>query len=139
MRSHLHPALAYGAGEGCRERLYRVGVMRGKSVVIPTLMAFMCMGLAGCGGDGGRVSRHVRDRHAYSLGKEHAERIIRLRDDEPALQDGLLDVRARITNINDRLGPQAPPIMSAVSWTISPSTTIHWPGCCSDAYPLSGV
>lgn len=81
--------------------------MRGKSVVIPALMALMCMGLAGCGGDGGRVSRHVRDRHAYSLGKEHAERIIKLRDDEPALQDGLLDVRARITNINDRLGPQA--------------------------------
>ncbi len=28
-------------------------------------------------------------------------------DDEAALQDALLDVRARITNINDRLGPQA--------------------------------
>ena len=30
-----------------------------------------------------------------------------LRDDEASLQDGLLDVRARITNINDRLGAQA--------------------------------
>ncbi len=78
-----------------------------RSTVTLALVALMCSGLAGCGGDGSRVSRHVRDRHAYSLGKEHAERIVKLRNDEPALQDGLLDVRARITNINDRLGPQA--------------------------------
>ena len=78
-----------------------------RSTVTLALVAQMCLGLAACGGDGGRVSRHVRDRHAYSLGKEHAERIVKLRNDEPALQDGLLDVRARITNINDRLGPQA--------------------------------
>ncbi len=59
-----------------------------------------------CGGSDG-VSRHVRDRKAYALGQEHGERAAGLRDNEAALQDALQDVRARITNIHDRLGAQA--------------------------------
>lgn len=62
---------------------------------------------AACGGDPGGVSRHVRDRKAYALGQEHGELTVGLRDNEAALQDALLDVRARITNIHDRLGAQA--------------------------------
>lgn len=81
--------------------------MRRRLIAVSALVALIGTGIVGCGGGGGRVSRHVRDRHAYSLGKEHAERILKLSDDESALQDGLLDVRARVTNINDRIGPQA--------------------------------
>lgn len=58
-------------------------------------------------GDSSGVSRHVRDRKAYSLGREHAEMTVASAGDESLLQDRLLEVRARITNINDRLGPQA--------------------------------
>lgn len=63
--------------------------------------------LASCGGDPNTVSRHVRDRKAYSLGQEHGEAVVKLRDDEAAMQDALLDVRARMTNIRSRLGAQA--------------------------------
>lgn len=63
--------------------------------------------LASCGGDPNTVSRHVRDRKAYSLGQEHAEAVVKLRGDEASLQDALLDVRARMTNIRARLGAQA--------------------------------
>lgn len=62
--------------------------------------------IVSCGGSG-EVSRHVRDHKAYTLGQEHAEVIISMRDDESSLQDALLDVRARITNIHDRIGAQA--------------------------------
>lgn len=60
-----------------------------------------------CGCDSGSVSRHVRDRKAYTLGQEHGQRVAGLRGDESALQDALLDVRARMTNIHDRLGAQS--------------------------------
>lgn len=78
---------------------------------IPVRTLLMALPLAllavACGGGSGEVSRHVRDRKAYSLGQEHAGAVISLRDDESALQDALLDVRARITNIHDRIGAQA--------------------------------
>lgn len=63
--------------------------------------------MSSCSGDFSGVSRHVRDHKAYALGQEHGRKAIDLRSDEPALQDVLLDVRARMTNINDRLGAQA--------------------------------
>jgi len=63
--------------------------------------------LPSCGGDSEGVSRHVRDRKAYALGQEHGQKVVAMRDDEPAVQDALLDVRARMTNIHDRLGAQA--------------------------------
>lgn len=60
-----------------------------------------------CSGDGSGVSNHVKDRKAYSLGQEHGKRLVDLSGREDALQDALLDVRARITNIETRLGVQA--------------------------------
>lgn len=59
------------------------------------------------GGSSETVSKHVRNHKAYALGQEHAGRVVDLRGDESALQDALLDIRARITNIHDRIGAQA--------------------------------
>lgn len=83
--------------------------MKRRAIFSAVVLAALTAGVAvtSCGGDRNSVSSHVRDRKAYSLGQEHAARIIGMRDDEPALQDALLDVRARMTNINARLGAQA--------------------------------
>lgn len=77
-----------------------------KYIFLSTIFTIFAMSVTACG-DRGNVSPYVKDRKAYSLGREHARRIMALRDDEASLQDGLLDVRARITNINDRLGAHA--------------------------------
>ena len=68
-------------------------------------MLTLAVGLASCSGDG--VSSRVRDRKAYNLGREHAARAVELRADETGLQEYLLDVRARATNIGARIGRQA--------------------------------
>lgn len=60
-----------------------------------------------CGNDKTEVTRRVRDRKAYSLGQEHAAAVVALRNDESSLQDALLDIRARITNIHDRISAQS--------------------------------
>ena len=65
----------------------------------------LAIGLSACSGDG--VSSRVRDRKAYNLGREHAERAVELRADESGLQEYLLDVRARVNNIGARIGRQA--------------------------------
>jgi hypothetical protein len=54
-----------------------------------------------------KVSGKVLDWKAYNLGAEHAEKVIGIANDEAALQDALLDVRARITNIETKLGRQS--------------------------------
>lgn len=74
-------------------------------ILIPVVAVMAVMPSCGC--DSGSVSRHVRDRRAYTLGREHGQKVAGLRGDEPALQEALLDVRARMTNIHDRLGPQS--------------------------------
>lgn len=74
--------------------------------LIRILLPVSLLALVACG-DSSQVSGHVKDRKAYSLGQEHGERIVGVRSDEPALQDALLDVRARITNIHSRIGAQA--------------------------------
>lgn len=83
--------------------------MKRKALFVTAVLLAITAGVTAtsCGDDRNSVSSHVRDRKAYSLGQEHASRIIGLRDDEPELQDALLDVRARITNINARIGAQA--------------------------------
>ncbi len=53
------------------------------------------------------VSSKVKDKKAYHLGEEHAERLLQYANNEDALQDGLLDIRARISNIRSKLGTQA--------------------------------
>lgn len=68
-------------------------------------LGLLLMILAGCSGSG--VSPHVRDKKAYALGREHGAAVIAISDNESVLQDRLLDVQARITNINSRLGAQA--------------------------------
>lgn len=77
-----------------------------KAVVGILILAGVMAAVSSCGGPEG-VSRHVRDHKAYALGQEYGRKVVDLRDDEPSLQDALLDVRARITNIHDRLGAQA--------------------------------
>lgn len=52
------------------------------------------------------VSGKVKDKKAYRLGSEHAERLLEYAADEDALQDGLLAIRARISNIHSKLGAQ---------------------------------
>lgn len=49
----------------------------------------------------------VKDWKAYNLGSEHANRLLEQADNEAAVQDALLDVRARITNIETNIGHQA--------------------------------
>ena len=53
------------------------------------------------------VSDKVKDHKAYKLGGEHAARLLEHVEDEAAVQDGLLDVRARINNIHSKLGAQS--------------------------------
>lgn len=64
--------------------------------------------LSGCGESGHKaVSEKVKDKKAYNLGQAHGRDVIAISADEDALQDALLEVRARITNISDRIGPQS--------------------------------
>lgn len=53
------------------------------------------------------VSGKVKDKKAYRLGGEHAQRLLEQAANEDSLQDGLLDIRARISNIHSKLGAQA--------------------------------
>lgn len=55
----------------------------------------------------GKVTEKVRDHKAYTLGEEHAAQVIAVAYDEAAVQERLLDVRARISNIESKLGPQS--------------------------------
>lgn len=54
-----------------------------------------------------KVSARVKDRKAYSLGEEHARLLLENVADEDLVQDGLLDVRARMSNIESNLGKQS--------------------------------
>lgn len=68
--------------------------------------------LSSCGGaDNGnptqKVSTKVHDREAYALGEKHAANLLKSADDEDSVQEGLLDIRARISNIESNLGRQS--------------------------------
>lgn len=52
-------------------------------------------------------SWRVKDREAYRLGEHDAAEIIRYADDEDFVQESLLEVRARRTNIESKLGRQS--------------------------------
>lgn len=54
-----------------------------------------------------KVSSRVKDRKAYSLGEEHARVLLENADNEDYVQDGLLDIRARVSNIESNLGRQS--------------------------------
>lgn len=54
-----------------------------------------------------KVSGKVKDWKAYNLGADHAKKVIEIAHDESKLQDALLEVRARITNIHTKLGAQS--------------------------------
>lgn len=72
-----------------------------------SLLLLLSAGGCSCSHDRNYVSTHVRDKKAYSLGEEHAQRIIDIRTNESAVQEALLDIRARMTNIDSHLGAQA--------------------------------
>lgn len=76
--------------------------------LFPTLLTIGLL-LSACGGNdhSRHVSEKVRDHDAYELGQEHARVTIAVRFDESALQDRLLDVKARISNIDSKMGPQS--------------------------------
>lgn len=73
--------------------------------ILSSLILSLSLTLVSC--DGGGVSSRVRDRQAYNLGKEHAAEAVRLSKDPSALQDYLLEVRARMSNISARVSRQA--------------------------------
>lgn len=54
-----------------------------------------------------KVSARVKDRKAYNLGEQHAQSLLENAGDEGYVQDGLLDVRARMSNIESNLGRQS--------------------------------
>lgn len=91
--------------------------MRLKSRILPLLTAAalsapLLGAVSSCGDDGQnpqqqKVSKRVRDKKAYALGGEHARKLLEYADDEGRVQDGLLDTRARISNINAKLGAQS--------------------------------
>ncbi|MCM1522367.1 MAG: hypothetical protein NC039_06925 [Muribaculaceae bacterium] len=65
------------------------------------------LALASCSGNGNSVFKTSRDKEAYALGQAHAKEVIAIADDEAALQDKLLEIRARISNIDSKLGAQS--------------------------------
>lgn len=54
-----------------------------------------------------KISSKVIDWKAYNLGADHAKEVISIAHDESELQDALLEVRARISNIHSKLGAQS--------------------------------
>ncbi|MCM1354906.1 MAG: hypothetical protein NC212_00700 [Staphylococcus sp.] len=54
-----------------------------------------------------KVSVKVKDHKAYSLGEEHAQQLLMNADDEDKVQDNLLEIQARISNIRSKLGAQS--------------------------------
>lgn len=54
-----------------------------------------------------KVSSRVKDHEAFALGENHAARLIQIADDESAVQEYLLDVKARATNISEKIGAQS--------------------------------
>lgn len=54
-----------------------------------------------------KVSDKVQDKKAYALGQEHARGLLETVDSEDRTQDGLLEIRARISNIESKLGRQS--------------------------------
>ncbi len=49
----------------------------------------------------------VKDHEAYALGEQSAAELISVSDNEPAVQEKLLEIRARATNIGEKLGAQS--------------------------------
>lgn len=54
-----------------------------------------------------KPSTRIKDREAYELGAQHASRLLENAENEDMVQDALLDVRARQTNIESKLGRQS--------------------------------
>lgn len=84
------------------------------SILLSVTLLFLCSGCS-CSSEEGedsvpkkeKVSSKVKDWKAYNLGADHAKEIIAIAHDESELQDALLEVRARITNIETKLGAQS--------------------------------
>lgn len=76
-----------------------------KKLLLIALSSFILFACSSSPSD--KVSAKIIDKEAYELGEQHAREAITLVDDEPALQELLLDVRARQTNIRMNLGAQA--------------------------------
>ena len=77
-----------------------------KQLFIAILVALFVSSCS-CSGDKQHVSKNVRDQKAYVLGESHGKRAVELINDEGELQDLLLDVRARTSNIRSKLGAQS--------------------------------
>ncbi|WP_300805933.1 hypothetical protein [uncultured Duncaniella sp.] len=83
--------------------------MRKLYICFISFVTMMIMASCG-GGDGkvsGKVSQRVKDHEAYTLGENHAAELIGIAADESAVQDKLLEVHARVTNIREKLGAQS--------------------------------
>ncbi|MDE6327316.1 MAG: hypothetical protein K2L91_02195 [Duncaniella sp.] len=72
-------------------------------------IAMSLLALTSCGDStpSRKVSQRVKDHDAYSLGERHAAALIEISSDEAAVQDRLLEIHARATNIGEKIGAQS--------------------------------
>lgn len=81
------------------------------SIIIAAATGGAVMQSCGCSDSSGtrkeKVSDKVMDKKAYALGGEHARTLLETVDDEDRTQDGLLEIRARISNIESKIGRQS--------------------------------
>lgn len=77
-----------------------------KKILLSVLASFL---MFSCGGNPSsqKVSSRVKDHEAFSLGETHAARLIEISGDESAVQEYLLDIKARSTNIKEKIGAQS--------------------------------
>ncbi len=54
-----------------------------------------------------KVSRRVQDKEAYALGEQHARELLRHVANEDSVQEGLLDIRSRMSNIESSISRQS--------------------------------
>lgn len=85
-----------------------------KAIILTTILFSGGMTImTSCGSDNSspknsrKVSSRVVDQNAYGLGAEHARQLLENVGSEDRVQDGLLEVRARMSNIESKFGRQS--------------------------------
>lgn len=85
-----------------------------KTIFLTTILLSGGMtAMTSCGGgdsstkNSRKVSPKVVDQNAYGLGAEHGRLLLENVGSEDRVQDGLLEVRARISNIESKFGRQS--------------------------------
>ncbi len=93
-------------------KLHTLGYF-GSTLLCLVVATAAALSLPGCDGKSEQaatstsLSHKVKDHEAYNLGKAHAEKLLRHVDDEDAVQESLLEVRAISSNINSKISHQS--------------------------------